>query len=508
LSVAVRGLQAAQRNQVLARLTAAFAAGASLNAGFAPFGWWPIALLAPAALFALIRGLPPRRAGWTGAAFGVGLFAFGTYWLFTCLHVFGLVPVWLTLVLQIFLVAAMSLYPAALCYVANRFWLKPGATRDWLVLPALWVLLEWLRGWLLSGFPWLSTGYAMIDSPLSGWAPIFGVYGVTWVAATVSVAIYVAFMPAVLFSRRCLGVAAAAVLFAVPALLAQHPWTQAAGAPIAIAAVQGAVPQDQKWQVKNRELTMQRYLHLTGDAWGSRLIIWPEAALPALAPNIPDYLKNLQEQGHAHDADFAIGLVDYRPETKRYFNGILVLNQSGDGWYYKRHLVPFGEYFPVPSFVRAWLRLMSLPYDDFTAGSSHQALLSAAGQKLGLTICYEDAFGSQQLKVLRQATLLINVTNDAWFGDSTARHQHLQIARMRALEAGRYLVRVANDGITAAIDPRGKIIAQLPQFEEAVLRTDVQPMTGLTPYARLGNLPVVIGALSLLAIAAWRRRGG
>jgi apolipoprotein N-acyltransferase len=504
----VRGLKVAQRNQVLARLTAAFAAGASLNAGFAPFGWWPVALLAPAALFALIRGLPPRRAGWTGAAFGVGLFAFGTYWLYTCLHVFGLVPLWLTLLLQTFLVAVMSLYPAALCYVANRFWLKSGATRDWLVLPALWVLLEWLRGWLLSGFPWLSTGYAMIDSPLSGWAPIFGVYGVTWVAATVSVAIYVVFTPAVLFSRRCLGIAAVAVLFAVPALLAQHPWTQAAGAPIAIAAVQGAVPQDQKWQVKNRERTMQRYLQLTGDAWGARLIIWPEAALPALAPNIPEYLKNLQEQGRAHDADFAIGLVDYRPETKWYFNGILVLNQSDDGWYYKRHLVPFGEYFPVPAFVRTWLRLMSLPYDDFTAGSSHQASLSAAGQKLGLTICYEDAFGSQQLKVLRQAALLINVTNDAWFGDSTARHQHLQIARMRALEAGRYLVRAANDGITAAIDPRGKIVAQLPQFKEAVLRIDVLPMTGLTPYARLGNQPVVIGALSLLAIAAWRRRAG
>ena len=508
MNVTARGPAAAQRTQVLARLTAAFCAGASLNAGFAPFGWWPIALLAPAALFALIRGLPPRRAGLTGAAFGVGLFAFGTYWLYTCLHVFGLVPVWLTLVLQIILVAAMSLYLAAVCYFANRFWLKPGATRDWLVLPALWVLVEWLRGWLLSGFPWLSTGYAMIDSPLAGWAPIFGVYGVTWAAATVSVATYVVLMPGVRFSRRCVALAAAAVLFAVPSALARHHWTQAAGVPIAIAAVQGAVPQDQKWQLKNRELTMQRYLRLTGEAWGAGLIIWPEASLPALAPDIQDYLKKLKEQGRAHDADFAIGLVNYRPETKQYFNGILVLGEAGDGWYYKRHLVPFGEYFPVPAFVRTWLRLMSLPYDDFTAGTSHQATLSADGQKLGLTICYEDAFGSQQLKVLRQAALLINVTNDAWFGDSAARHQHLQIARMRALEAGRFLIRAANDGITAAIDPGGKIIARLPQFQEGVLRTAVQPMTGLTPYARLGNYPVVLGALSLLAIAAWRRRGG
>jgi apolipoprotein N-acyltransferase len=506
--MAARGAAAAQRNQLLARLTAAFAAGASFNAAFAPFGLWPIALLAPAALFALIRGLPPRRAGWTGAAFGVGLFAFGTYWLYTCLHVFGLVPVWLTLVLQTLLVAVMSLYMAALCYLANRFWLKPGATRDWLVLPALWVLLEWLRGWLLSGLPWLSTGYAMIDSPLSGLAPIFGVYGVTWAAAMVSVALNVTCMPGVLLSRRCIGVAAAAMLFAVPALLAKHHWTQAAGAAVSVAAVQGAVPQDQKWQLKNRDLTMQRYLRLTGEAWGSRLIIWPEASLPALAPDIQDYLKKLKEQSRAHNADVALGLVNYLPDTRRYFNGILVLADTGDGWYYKRHLVPFGEYFPVPAFVRTWLRLMSLPYDDFTAGSSHQAVLSAAGQKLGLTICYEDAFGSQQLKVLREATLLVNVTNDAWFGDSTARHQHLQIARMRALEAGRYLVRAANDGITAAIAPDGKIIASLPQFQEAVLRTDVQPMTGLTPYARLGNEPVVIGALSLLAIAAWRRRGG
>jgi len=508
LNDTVRGLTVVQRKHVLARLTAAFAAGASLNLGFAPFSWWPVALLAPAALFALIRGLPPRRACAAGAAFGLGLFAFGTYWLYTCLHVFGLVPVWLTFVLQTVLVAAMSIYLAALCYIANRFWLKPGATRDWLVLPALWVLLEWLRGWLLSGFPWLSTGYAMIDSPLSGWAPIFGVYGVTWAAATVSVAITVLCMSAVRFSRRCLGVATAAILFGVPAMLARHHWTQTAGAPIAIAAVQGAVPQDQKWQAKNRELTMQRYLRLTGEAWGARLIIWPEAALPVLAPDIQDYLRDLKEQGGAHDADFAIGLVNYRPDTKQYFNGILVLSQSGDGWYYKRHLVPFGEYFPVPAFVRSWLRLMSLPYDDFTAGTSHQPMLSAAGQKLGLTICFEDAFGSQQLKVLRQATLLINVTNNAWYGDSTAPHQHLQIARMRALEAGRSLVRAANDGITAAIDPQGKIIARLPQFQEKVLRAEVQPMTGLTPYARLGNYPVVIGALSLLAIAAWRRRGG
>jgi apolipoprotein N-acyltransferase len=506
LNVAVRGPQSAQWKQILARSTAAVAAGGSFNLGFAPYGWWPLALLGPAALFALIRGLPPRRAAWTGAAFGVGLFAFGTYWLYTCLHVFGLVPVWLTLILQTVFVAAMSLYLAALCYLANRFWLKAGAIRDWLVLPALWVLLEWLRGWMLSGFPWLSVGYAMIDSPLAGWAPLLGVYGVTWAAVMISVAIE-AFMPAVSLGRRGLAAVIAAGLLVVPLAL-PRAWTHPDGQPIAIAAVQGAVPQDQKWQANNRDLTMRRYLRLTEGAWGAQLIIWPEAALPVLSTQIEDYLHRLKEQGHAHHADFAIGLVDYRPATKQYFNGILVLGDAGDGWYYKRHLVPYGEYFPVPAFVRSWLRLMSLPYDDFTAGTSDQPVLSAAGQKLGLTICFEDAFGSQQLKALRQATLLINVTNNAWYGDSTAPHQHLQIARMRALEAGRFEVRAANDGITAVIDPRGKIVARLAQFQESVLRATIQPMTGLTPYARLGNYPIVIGSFLLLAFAAWRRRSG
>jgi apolipoprotein N-acyltransferase len=508
LSVGARGPGAALQTPAARRRVGAFVAGACLNLAFAPFGWWPIAILAPAALFALIRGLPPRRAFGAGAAFGTGLFGFGTYWLYTCLHVFGLVPVWLTLVLQAALIAAMSLYFALMCYLANRFWLKAGATRAILVLPVLWVLGEWLRGWVLSGFPWLSLGYAMIDSPLKGWAPLLGVYGVSWAAAVIAAALSVLLMPAVAAPRRLAAFGGIAVLFLIPALLGGHAWTRAAGAPIAVAAVQGAVSQDQKWQAKNLDETMERYSKLTTQAWGARLIVWPEASLPVLATEIPEYLSRLRAEGRAHAADFAIGLVNFQPETKRYFNGLLVLSDAGGGWYYKRHLVPFGEYFPVPDFVRSWMRLMSLPYDDITAGNEHQPILSAAGQKLGLTICYEDAFGSSQLPVLREATLLINVTNNAWYGDSTAPHQHLQIARMRALEAGRFLVRAANDGITAVLGPHGEIVARLPQFREAVLRADVQPLAGLTPYARFGNYPVVLGAGLLLALAVWRRRRG
>ncbi|MGA2777387.1 MAG: apolipoprotein N-acyltransferase [Steroidobacteraceae bacterium] len=506
MTLSMRGIGAALQTHALGRLLLCFAIGAALNLSFAPFGWWPVGIVAPSALFALIRGLPPRRAAAAGLAFGTGLFACGTYWLYTCIHGFGLAPIWLTLFLQAALVAIMASYFAVLCFLANRFWLKGGATRDWLVLPALWVVLEWLRGWLFSGFPWLSSGYAFIDSPLAGWAPLFGVYGITWAAAYAAVALQVMLAPGAGHARRVVALGVIGALFIAPTLASRIEWTHPDGAAFQVAAVQGAIPQDLKWQQNNRDATIARYSQLTSQAWGARLIVWPEAALPVLANNIEDYLKWLQAAGRSHDADFAIGLVNYDPTTHAYFNGLRVLSDTGGGWYYKRHLVPFGEYFPVPGFVRSWMRLMSLPFDDLTAGAENQPVLSAAGQKLGLTICYEDAYGSRQLRVLREATLLINVTNNAWYGDSTAPHQHLQISRVRALEAGRYLVRAANDGITALIGPRGQIIARLPQFQPAVLRGEVQPRSGLTPYARCGNYPVVGGAGVLLAWAVWRRR--
>ena len=237
MRLSIRGVGAALRAHACGRLLLSFVIGASLNLSFAPVGWWLLAILAPAALFALIRGLPPRRAAIAGAAFGVGLFSVGTYWLYTCIHGFGLAPIWLTLFLQAALVAIMASYSALLCFLANRFWLKGGATRDWLVLPALWVLLEWLRGWLLSGFPWLSIGYAFIDSPLAGWAPLFGVYGITWAAACAAVAMYALLAPATSALRRGAALVALGALFITPTLAARVAWTHPIGAfPLAVLA--------------------------------------------------------------------------------------------------------------------------------------------------------------------------------------------------------------------------------------------------------------------------------
>jgi len=257
-----------------------------------------------------------------------------------------------------------------------------------------------------------------------------------------------------------------------------------------------------KWSPEQRQATIDLYRDLTEPYLGRDLIVWPEAALPALAHELTDVLTRQWTAASEHGSALVLGQVRYEFGTKAYYNSVVALDQDVQ-WYAKRRLVPFSEFFPVPQWVRDWLRGMQLPYSGFKPGDAEQPALDAAGQKLAVTICYEDAYASEQLSVLREATLLVNVTNDAWFGDSTAAHQHLQISRMRALEAGRPLLRAANDGISAVIAADGRVERTLPRFVPGVLDAQVQPRTGLTPYARVGNWPIVLLCVFVLAGFAW-----
>jgi apolipoprotein N-acyltransferase len=269
--------------------------------------------------------------------------------------------------------------------------------------------------------------------------------------------------------------------------------------------VQGAVPADQKWSQAWRDKTLQRYYELTAPYFGKKLIVWPEAALPDRSSELVNYLSPLWGEAHAKDSDIIMGLLHDDQRTGKIYNGVLSLSDDVQ-WYHKAHLVPFGEYFPVPDFVREWMRMRDLPYSDIAPGDAVQKSLIAAGEKISASVCYEDGFASEQLYALREATLMVNVTNDAWFGDSIAAPQHLDISRMRALEAGRDLMRAANDGISAIIGSDGTIRARLPRFQAMVLTGTVQPRSGLTPYARVGNWPVLIlcTVLSLLAALLYR----
>jgi apolipoprotein N-acyltransferase len=482
----------------------ALAAGAACSLAFAPAAHFPLVVICPGVLFLLWEGAAPRRAAMLGFAYGAGLFLAGTYWLYTAVHVFGKAPVWLALFLMAGLVAIMAAYYALLGWAAARVVPAPSLRRWLLALPAAWTLMEWLRGWLLSGFPWLEVGYAHSDSPLAGLAPVGGIHLVS-LASMVTVGALVAAIRGAP-RERAAAIVIAVLVWTGSAALRERSWTAPAGEPISVAIVQGAVPQDLKWQEENRDATLTLYRRMTEGAFGARLIIWPEAALPMLAHEVGPYLASLWEDAQRAGSDLMLGLLRYDPDGDHYYNGLLALSGEEAGWYYKRRLVPFGEFFPVPKFVRSWMRLMSLAYVDLTAGDEDQPPLDAAGQKIGVTICYEDAYGAEQLDVLDRATLLVNVTNNAWFGDSTAPHQQLQMSRFRALEAGRYLLRATSNGITAIIAPDGEVVGRAAQFVPEVLHGSIRPFVGLTPYARTGNWPVLVLCALLVASPALRRR--
>ena len=478
--------------------------GAALALAFAPVGLAPLAVLCPAVLFLLWEGATPRAAAWRGFLFTGGTFLAGTYWLYHSIHLVGRAPLWIAMFLMLGLVALMGSYTAALGYAASRWGPARGSARWLVLLPAAWVLVEWFRGWFLSGFPWLALGYSQLETPLRGLAPLAGVYGTSLGTALLAGAL----VTLLLGNRaaRLAAVAASGIVVAAAALLTRVEWTEPRGTSVSVALVQGAVPQAMKWAPGQRERTLDLYASLTAPHLGTDIIVWPEAALPALERDIRGFLDALHAAARARGSDVVMGLLRRDAATGEYYNAMAAFAAT-EQWYDKRRLVPFGEFFPVPAAVRDWMRLMNLPYSDFASGAEDQSPLVVAGESLAPTICYEDAYASEQLALVRRSTLLVNVTNDAWFGDSTAPHQHLDISRMRSLETGRPMLRATNDGVTALIAHDGTLIGQLPQFEPGVLTGTVEPRTGLTPYARTGNLPVL--GLVFLAVAtgfAWPRR--
>lgn len=502
-------LAAVSRHAALARTVLAFGVGALLACAFAPFEWWPLAILCPAVLMWLWEGATPREAARTGFWFSFGTFLAGTYWLYVSVHDLGKAPVWLTIAIMLGLIGIMALYNALIGYVAARWLPRSGAWR-WLVgLPAVWLLIEWWRGWFLSGFSWLSLGYSQTDTWLARLAPLVGVYGISLVLLSSAGALI-----ALVRGTARVRLAAALILVApwvAGAALGPVRWTHPSGPPVSVAVIQADIPQDDKWAESQAPMILERYRKMTESALGTRLIVWPEAALPDIANNLLPYIALVDREAQAKGSSLVMGVVRASEDGERYYDSILALGKTAS-WYAKDHLVPFAEFFPVPHFVRNWLRLMTLPYESFSRGGTDQSPLPVAGLELGPTVCYEVGYGGYMLHMLPKADALVNVTNDAWFGHSTARYEQFQMARMRAIEEGRSMIIASNDGISAVIGPRGEILASAPPFQPYVMRSSVTPRSGLTPFARVGNwLIVSLATLSLigaLSIGVQRRRAG
>lgn len=486
----------------------ALIAGGVLPLAFAPVGWFPLAVLSPALLFWLWRDAAPGRAAWLGWLFGLGQFGVGVSWVYVAIHDFGHTPAPLAGLLTAIFVVVLALYPALVGWVGRRFGagLPPSAA---LLLwwPALWVWGEWLRSTLLGGFPWLNLGYAQIDTPLVGYAPVVGVFGLGWLAAFTAGALVYATGAARRPLPRVLPLLLAAMLWLGGVSLAGGAWTTPVGDPIDVALVQGNVPQDTKWDPAAIDRRLNRYAELSLARFGSvDLVVWPENAVTVFYHQLKEhYFDWLEDEARQAGTDLLLGVPVLADDGERYYTGIMSLGRETQ-FYFKRHLVPFGEYVPLEDVLRGLIGFFDLPMSRFLPGPPAQPPLPAAGVRAATSVCYEDAFGAAVAESLDGAELLVNGSNNAWYGDSLAPHQHLQISRMRAVETGRPMLRATTNGISAVIDPFGRIIGRSPQFETYVLTATVQPMQGATPYVRFGDWPVLIGLAALVAAAAGLRR--
>jgi apolipoprotein N-acyltransferase len=476
--------------------------------GFAPFGASALPVLTLAGLFVLWQSASsPRHAAVLGFAFGVGLFGAGVSWVYVALSTFGEMPAILAAIGTAGFCAYLALFPALAGWASVR--LAPVNSPARLALAAAaWTITEWLRGWVLSGFGWLSVGYAQQGAPLAGFAPYGGVFLVS--LALAGAAALLVYATHALEARRKLGVAVAVaaivVLCVAGKALSTIEWSRPAGDPLTVSLVQGNIEQELKFDPAYRDNTLAIYAELAQRATG-HLIVLPESALPMFADEVsPEYVATLREAALKNQGDLLLGLFFFEPrpspdEDDRYFNSVVSVGAATTQRYRKHHLVPFGEIIPGKAVFGWFIRnVLAIPLADQTPGPADQAPFEVAGERVAVNICYEDAFGGELARRAAEATLVVNVTNDAWYGRSLAAEQHEQIAQMRALETSRPMLRATNTGITSIIDHRGVEVARLPWFTRGVLEGRIAGRTGTTPYVRFGDAVAVTAALLLAVV--------
>jgi len=499
-------------------------AGVLTTLAFAPFHQVWLVFVTQAIAFALWQQLTPGRAWFAAWVFGIGLQCSGAGWIYYSLHVHGGThPLFAALI--IFLLACyLSIYTGLAAYIVNRFCSQSLTLRMLIFYPAAWVFFEWTQGYVMTGFAWMQTGYTQIDLPLSGYAPIFGNHGVGGFVAMSAGALVLLLNRLytlsgrqsylltevktknesyLLFSLKV--ILPVALIWLLGGIIKPINWTTAEGDPIKVSLIQGNVPQAIKWKREMRQPTLNLYRKLTLEQDEDvDLIIWPETAVPDYWYRVQPFVRELKRQMEKRDTDLIFGIF-VKNEQRQLLNSMLSVNGEA---YNKRHLVPLGEFIPLRFLIDFFNRWVHIPMSDIASGTDDQPLLHGAGIPLGISLCYEDAFSRDVLATLPEAQLLVNASNDAWFEDSHESYQHHEIARMRALETGRYMVRSTNTGITAIIGPHGEVLKQAPHFEVAVLTGEVQPMVGSTPFVIWGDYLVlfICGGLLVFYMARYYTR--
>lgn len=466
--------------------------GAVFTLALSPFDYWPLAFLSPALLFLATRECSTRRATLRFYLFNIAFFGTGVSWIWVSVHVHGNAGVLLATFLVGLLVVSYSLLCLPLAWVYSRFFRRDIFSMV-LGFCCLWVVQEWLRVWVLTGFPWLYLGYGVMNTPLVSLAPIVGIFGVSLAVVIVATTLTLA-----LLHRNVWLVAPSLTVIALSGVAANMSFTEKRGE-LNVSLIQGNIDQHQKWRRAMRGPIMRHFVAMSSDEWGQDLIVWPEAAITTFKDDAMDFLEELDAQAKSSDTAVFLGIPD-RSENGRFQNTVIALG-TGEGQYIKRRLVPFGEYVPLENVLRGLIDLFDLPMARNETGPRGQPPLSLLGYQVATLICYEIVYPSLVRSSASDPDFLLTVSNDTWFGRSIGPHQHLQMARMRAIELGRDLVRGTNNGVTAVVDAQGIVKGALPQFEAAILRQTVDIRTGRTPYAAVGDLPVLsLCALGLLIV--------
>ncbi len=496
--------------QGLSSWLVAFAAGALLPLSFAPFNTyysgfaWLIFFPVAVFLYQMLHTRSAREAFYKGWLFGIGLFLVGVSWVYVAIHDFGAahwsLAAFFTALFVLILSVFYGFFGWTLYKLRTKMTQQAGIQAGLMLfyLPVFWVLFEWLRSWVLTGFPWLLAGYPMIATPLAAYAPVTGIYGLSLLVVLLSALLVVRI-------KALLSLSAIVLIFGGAVLLDKIHWTDVAGEPLSVALIQGNVNQSVKWDRWQLEKTKQLYVSLSQQQWQDNdLIVWPENAIPVFYHTLEKgFYHQLDLQARKTRTELITGLPVFDDDTQQYYNAMT--NLGGEqSYYYKAHLVPFGEYVPLAALIRGIVKFFNMPMSGFSAGSLQQAPVKIKGYKAVVTICYEDVFPQDIITQIPQSQFMINLSNNGWYGDSFAPHQHLEMARMRALETGRDLIRSTTSGITALIDYQGRVLAQGPQFTSAVVNGRIQPRTGTTPYVYWGNYPLIV-LFALAVVLFWRQ---
>lgn len=497
----------------------ALGAGGLTPLALAPLDWWLLALLTPACLALLSWQQPLKRLYLVCFGFGLGMFGVGASWVYVSIHEFGYAPVWLATLLTALFVAFLALVFALpfglLGWRPRRFRNSAGNSTlpfgaHLLAFTALWVLGEWLRSWLFTGFPWLYLGYSQWHTPLAGLAPVTGVYGLSLaVVASSCGLLYLASSRRRIAAHIVILLALASVWLGSQALRSVA-WTQpvAGTAPLQVSLVQANIPQEKKWSLDFLDTTLNRYRTLSEPAWQSDWVIWPEAALPMLYHQAGPFLEEIHHRALHTQTALITGILYDNRQEQQYFNSAVGLGLAS-GIYHKTHLVPFGEYVPLEHWLRGIIQFFNLPTSIISKGPAQQHGLQIGSHNLATAICYEIVYPDLVARSARDREVILTISNDAWFGASWGPLQHLEMAQMRALETGRYVIRGTNNGVSALINPQGEVQQRSEQFVQTVLTGPVTPMRGTTPFMTWGSLPVTLLCL-LLSVGvlgrAWRGR--